>query len=140
MNSPLLERTLTDLDHTRLSKLARARASETLPEEILAPLQDLLTDAHIVPSREVDGHIVTMYAQFVMRLNGSAVAQKLVLCYPDDAEPTKGFVSVLSPMGMALLGLGTGQMAHWQSPTGQPMAACIEEILFQPEASGDYIT
>ena len=59
---------------------------------------------------------------------------------PADAEPLAGFVSVLSPIGSALLGLRVGSVARWASPTGDEMAAEILAILFQPEASGDYTT
>jgi regulator of nucleoside diphosphate kinase len=83
---------------------------------------------------------VTMYAQLMVRINGGDALSKIALCYPDDAEPAAGFVSVLSPMGLALLGLTIGQTAHWKSPTGAPMVAEMESILFQPEASGDYVT
>lgn len=139
MISTVSERVLTELDHTRLSKLARS-SSSLLPDTVLEPLQDLLIDAHIVPSREVRNDIVTMYAQMLARLNGNEAPSKIALCYPDDAEPTSGFVSVLSPMGLALLGLTLGQTAHWRSPTGAAMTATVEAILFQPEASGDFVT
>lgn len=139
MKSAVVERVLTELDHTRLSKIAQTHPS-LLPAAVLAPLQDLLIDAHTVPAREVRSDIVTMYTQMQVCLNGSATRSKVALCYPGDAEPASGFVSVLSPMGLALLGLSAGQTAHWLSPSGDPMAAHIEALLFQPEASGDYVT
>ena len=139
MNHPVIERVLTELDHTRLSKMAQAQPS-SLPDAVLEPLQDLLIDAHTVPAQEVRGDIVTMYAQMQVRLNSSETLSKIALCYPDDAEPASGFVSVLSPMGLALLGLSLGQTARWLSPTGEPITAAVEAILFQPEASGDYVT
>lgn len=139
MNHPVIERVLTELDHARLSKIARTQPT-SLPDTVLEPLQDLLIDAQTVPAREVRADIVTMYAQIQVRLNGSEALSKIALCYPEDAEPASGFVSVLSPMGLALLGLGLGQTAHWRSPTDEPMTAQVEAILFQPEASGDYVT
>mgnify|MGYP000429170376 CR=1 FL=1 len=63
---------------------------------------------------------------------------KITLCYPADAEPAAGFVSVLSPVGQALLGLQAGELARWTTPDGRMHAARIEALLFQPEASGDY--
>ncbi|QCB47153.1 GreA/GreB family elongation factor [Hydrogenophaga sp. PAMC20947] len=139
MNTPVIERVLTELDHARLSKIAGAHPTQ-LPDAVLEPLQDLLIDARTVPAREVRSDIVTMYAQMQVRLNGSEALSKIALCYPDDAEPANGFVSVLSPMGLALLGLRLGQTAQWLGPTGDTMAAQVEAILFQPEASGDYVT
>lgn len=139
MNTTVTERVLTELDHSRLSKLIGSQTA-LLPDAVLEPLQDLLIDAHIVPSREVRADIVTMYAQIQVHLNGSEALSKIALCYPADAEPASGFVSVLSPMGLALLGLSIGQTAQWHSPNGGPMTARVKSILFQPEASGDYVT
>lgn len=62
----------------------------------------------------------------------------LTLCYPADAEPAVGFVSVLSPVGSALVGLQVGSVARWSLPAGDDKAAEILAILFQPESSGDY--
>lgn len=140
MNPTDIERVLTDLDHTRLSKLAAARGSAPLPATVLEPLQDLLTDAHVVPSREIAKDIVTVYSQVMVRLPGSTGPSQISICYPNDAALDKGFVSVLSPMGLALLGLSAGHTAQWRSPSGQPMSALVEAVVFQPEASGDYVT
>ena len=48
----------------------------------------------------------------MVRLPGSAEASQISLCCPNDAALDKGFVSVLSPMGLALLGLSAGQTAQ----------------------------
>ena len=63
---------------------------------------------------------------------------KVTLCDPDDAEPSQGFISVLSPLGASLLGLRAGDVARWRTPVGQERMARIVDVLFQPEASGDY--
>jgi regulator of nucleoside diphosphate kinase len=65
---------------------------------------------------------------------------KVTWCYPDDAEPSQGFISVLSPLGASLLGLQAGDVAQWRTPFGEQRTARIVEVLFQPEASGDYTT
>jgi regulator of nucleoside diphosphate kinase len=62
------------------------------------------------------------------------------VCYPEDARPSDGFVSVLSPAGSSLLGLRVGDLARWRTPTGDEGTAEVVAILFQPEASGDYTT
>jgi regulator of nucleoside diphosphate kinase len=49
-------------------------------------------------------------------------------------------VSVLSPIGLSLLGQQVGATARWESPDGTERMAEVEAILFQPEASGDYQT
>ncbi len=94
--------------------------------------------AQLVPSREIAPDIVTMYSQVELVFADAGHRQKLTLCYPRDAEPALGFVSVLSPLGAALLGLRVGEVAHWHSPQGETLCAEVAAILFQPEASGDY--
>jgi regulator of nucleoside diphosphate kinase len=124
------ERTLTELDFSRLRKLASGN---------LAPeLSDLLSAADVLHSREVPADTVTMYSQVELQDLHTRRRQKLTICYPDDAEPSAGFISVLSPVGRSLLGLQVGAVARWQTPSGEEGAAEVVAILFQPEASGDY--
>ena len=133
-----LERTLTELDHVRLLNLVRRdRRIDGSPTPRL-PIEDVLDSCAIVPSRQAPPDVVTMYTQVVLRDVESGGQSKLVLCYPADAEPAAGFVSVLSPLGASMLGLGVGAVARWLTPAGEERAAEILSILFQPESSGDY--
>lgn len=122
------ERLLTELDFARLSKLGGGQ----LPDE--------LSSADLVPSREIAPDVVTMYSQVEIAFVDTGLRQRVTLCYPADAEPVRGFVSVLSPIGSALLGLRAGDLAQWRLPSGEARAAEVTAILFQPEASGDYTT
>ncbi|WP_280151797.1 GreA/GreB family elongation factor [Piscinibacter sp. XHJ-5] len=131
-----LERTLTELDHARLSRLMPRDARSGSNAH---PIESILEWARLVPSRDISPDIVTMYSQIVLGLPGGR-QKKLTLCYPQDAEPSEGFVSVLSPAGSGLLGLRVGDRACWRTPTGGESAAEVLAILFQPEASGDYTT
>ena len=126
------ERTLTKLDFVRLQKLTGNHPP--------AALADLLDMADVLPSREVPADIVTMYTQVEIEDLPTRQRQKLVVCYPDDAAPNDGFVSVLSPVGIGLLGLKAGETARWHTPGGEENAARVVTVLFQPEASGDYTT
>lgn len=133
MHKPLHgERLLTELDFARLNRLGGG----DLPSELV----DTMYTLDLVPSREVPPDTVTMYSQVVLEDTASGKRQKLTLCYPDDAEPEQGFISVLSPVGAALLGQRVGAIARWQAPGGQSCAAEVTSLLFQPEASGDYTT
>lgn len=133
-----LERTLTELDHVRLLRLLRREPrGEGLPAQRPA-MEDLLHACAVVPSREVSPDIVTLYSQLLLQDPATGRRSTLTLCYPADAEPAAGFVSVLSPVGSALLGLRVGSVARWTTPTGDTQAAELLAILFQPEASGDY--
>lgn len=133
-----LERTLTELDHVRLLKLLRRDASGDGPPLQLGAIEDVLDASALVPSREVPPDIVTMYSQVLLQDLQTSQRNTLTLCYPADAEPAVGFVSVLSPVGTALLGLRVGGVARWSTPSGDKKAAEILAILFQPESSGDY--
>ena len=108
-----LERTLTELDHVRLLNLVRRdRRSDGSPAPRLA-IEHVLDACAIVPSRQTPPDVVTMYSQVMLRDLTSGQRSKLTLCYPADAEPAAGFVSVLSPVGASLLGLGGGSLARW---------------------------
>ncbi|MDM0116322.1 GreA/GreB family elongation factor [Variovorax sp. J22R133] len=124
------ERTLTDLDFARLGKL--------LGRELPPHLAELLASAEVTSSRAVPSDVVTMYSRVELVDVHTLRRQTLTVCYPGDAEPTAGFISVLSPVGSSLLGLKVGDIARWQSPNGNDCAAEVTAILFQPEATGDY--
>lgn len=136
MNTPIpAGRTLTELDHVRLAALLRRAAPAPVREPALA---DLLDAADLVPSRQVDPDVVTMYSQVLLADGHDGSRRKLTLCYPGDAEPEAGFVSVLSPIGAALLGCRVGDLARWRTPAGDERSGEVVALLFQPEASGDY--
>ncbi|WOB06040.1 GreA/GreB family elongation factor [Piscinibacter gummiphilus] len=129
----LTERTLTELDHIRLARL-------TLPSGDEGLIDELLDSAELVSSRAVSPDVVTMYSQVELADLATGHRQRLTVCYPHDAEPSAGFVSVLSPVGASLIGRRVGSIARWQTPHGDEGAAEVVALLFQPEASGDYTT
>jgi regulator of nucleoside diphosphate kinase len=132
------ERTLTELDHVRLLNLTRrGRRNEGAAVPRLA-IEQVLDTCTIVPSREVPPDVVTMYSQVVLQDLVSGQRSSLTLCYPEDAAPAVGFVSVLSPVGASLLGETVGSVARWSTPSGDERAAEVLAIPFQPEASGDF--
>jgi regulator of nucleoside diphosphate kinase len=139
MESMLLqqERTLTELDHARLMRLL-PRVGGVPAEAGIAALQSAIDNAELVASDTVPPDIVTMYSRVQVREPATGRCHVLTLCYPPDAEPAEGFVSVLSPVGASLLGLRVGALARWQTPAGQEVQAEVRALLFQPEASGDF--
>ena len=138
MEAVTLERTLTELDQVRLLNLLRRDArGDASPQQVRA-IEDVLDASLVVPSREVEPDVVTMYSQVLLQDTQTGQRNTLTLCYPADAEPAVGFVSVLSPVGSALLGLRVGSVARWSTPAGDEKAAEILAVLFQPESSGDY--
>jgi regulator of nucleoside diphosphate kinase len=59
------------------------------------------------------------------------------LVYPDHANVTEGRISVLAPIGTAILGCSEGEMVEWEVPDGI-RSLKVERILYQPEAAGEY--
>lgn len=132
-SSPHSSRLVTELDHVRITKLLERSPAAGAPH-VLAELMD---NADLVPSREVPTDIVTMYSKVVVSDPGGG-QRTLTLCYPSDADPATGAVSVLSPVGSALLGLKVGATAVWATPDGRSESAKLLEIAFQPEMNGEY--
>jgi len=129
---PSGERTLTDLDYSRLDRL--------LDRQFVPALADLLAHAEVESSRAIDERVVTMYSQFELLDLDTDRRQTLTICYPGDAQPLAGFISVLSPVGLSVLGLKAGDVARRQAPNGEVCLSRVAAVLFQPEATGDYIT
>ncbi|MCG2593850.1 GreA/GreB family elongation factor [Ramlibacter sp. XY19] len=130
-----VERTLTRLDHVRIQRLL-AQATGA----IAAELRELLDAADPVESQAVSPTVVTMNTRVLLEDSSGGDPACLTLCYPADVDPARGHVSVLSPVGAALLGVRLGELARWRTPDGREQAARVLGVLFQPEASGDYTT
>lgn len=128
-------RTLTELDHVRLRKLL-----DRIDSDRAEPLLDALDQSQLVPPQEVAQDVVTMYTRVRVQDAEARRDHVYTLCYPADAEPAEGFISVLSPIGAALLGARLGEQVSFTRPDGRTARLELIEILFQPEASGDYTT
>ena len=136
---PVLARTLTELDYVRINNLVRRLPVSNAGVPSVNAVMDF---ADIVPSREIAPNVVTMYTRVRVSDPGTQhqpqTERELTLVYPQDANADTGFVSVLSPVGSALLGVAQGNTAIWNTPDGRIESAQVREILFQPEASGDF--
>lgn len=138
METLALERTVTELDHVRLLNVLRRDARSPVSPAQRQAIEDLLDNAVVVPSREVAPDVVTMQTQVLLEDLPGGQRHTLTLCFPEQADASTGQVSVLSPVGCALLGLRVGQVARWSTPTGESRTAQVVAVFFQPEASGHY--
>lgn len=134
VTSPQPLRTLTELDHLRLSRLL-----DRAPDEHADALEQTLAQCTVVDGDQIAPDVITMYTRVEVREVDGAEAV-YTLCYPVDAEPALGFVSVLSPVGGALIGARIGEPLQVQRPDGSTTTLIPLAILFQPEATGDYST
>jgi regulator of nucleoside diphosphate kinase len=133
-----LERTLTELDHVRLTNLIQRHKFGSTAASTTLPIERGLDEADIVHWRQAPPDLVTMHSRVLLRDLQSQARIELTLCYPADANAAAGDVSVLSPVGWSLLGQRVGATVTWPTPSGGQLSAEIVAILFQPESSGDY--
>ena len=125
---------LTELDLTRLENAA-TRAGNNSP---LADLvDDLIARANVVPSNKIPADVVTMNS-VVCVVDDAGAEQKWTLVYPEEANVASAKLSVLSPMGAALLGARAGKSVKYSAPNGAQRSLRIDRVAFQPEASGQH--
>ena len=135
-SNALLTRTITELDEVRLLNLLK-RQFGVSPPPLAQALLDVLDYADVVTPQAIAPDIVTMGSQVTFSLsNGSH--QTVSIVYPEDADADAARLSILSPIGAALLGARVGDTVQWQGMGGASITARIDAIPFQPEASGDY--
>ena len=123
------ERTLTDLDYSRLTKLVGNRPAPLL--------DDLLSNADITSPRTVRADVVTMNSRVVVQDVENGESSEYTLVFPEQADVEQGRLSVVSPIGTAILGYAKGDVITWQTPGG-PRQIQIADIRYQPEAAGDF--
>jgi regulator of nucleoside diphosphate kinase len=129
---------MTEYDEKKLrALLSEARHSGYRGSPYLENLSAELERARIVPSKEVPPDVITMNSK--VRLKDLDTGEEMVytLVYPEDADITQGKVSVLAPVGTAMLGYRVGDTFEWQVPAGIRKIEVVE-LLYQPEAAGDY--
>ena len=129
---------ITDTDRDRLEKLLLGtRVWSSRDKEHLQALEEELDKAHIVGSRDIPGDVVTMRSQVRVKDMKSGPEMDLSVVFPSEADSEQGKISVLAPVGTALLGYRVGDTIEWKVPGGLRRLK-IERILYQPEAAGDY--
>lgn len=129
---------VTKTDHERLTAMiASMRNVSAEDQACLDKLQGELDRARIIASKRVQPDVVTMNSAITLRDldNGELYEYKLV--YPQDADPEENKISILAPVGTALLGYSMGDVVEWPVPAGVRHLQ-IEGISYQPEAAGDY--
>jgi regulator of nucleoside diphosphate kinase len=123
-----------------LSRLDLERI-EALLERDDAPqaeaLRAELDRAEVREPRDMPADVITMNstARFVDEASGDE--HEMTLVYPRDAG-APGTVSVLAPVGSALLGLRVGQSIDWSGPGGRPLRLRVLAVAWQPEAAREF--
>ncbi|MCC6301432.1 MAG: nucleoside diphosphate kinase regulator [Gammaproteobacteria bacterium] len=126
---------VSSLDLQRLESLLDRPDGKRLPG--VEALRGELDRATVVEPAEVPPEVVTMNSTVRFRDEATGESHELTLVYPEGGN-RPGTISVLAPVGSALLGLSVGQTISWQIPGGRKAQLRILEILRQPEAMGEY--
>jgi regulator of nucleoside diphosphate kinase len=129
---------ITEFDKARLEELiAVADEFGGHDRKDLDFLTEELDQAEIVSSKDIPPDVVTMNSKVVLRDLSTSEKMTYILVFPRDANIDTGAISVLAPVGTAILGYAKGNIIEWPVPSGI-RRICIEEVLYQPEAAGDY--
>lgn len=118
--------TLTADDYEGLSLLARA-ASHTVPD-IASELADELDRARVLSKGRHPVDVVCMGSEVDYRDDSTGRIQTVTLVYPKEADIAKGRVSVLTPIGTALIGLAVGKSIHWRTRTGEMKRLTVLDV------------
>ena len=130
---------ITKPDHERLTKLieiAREREGDT-NREYLDRLEEELEKAEVVEQKDIPPDVITMRS--TVSLKDLDTGEKMIywLAFPTEANYDEGKISVLAPVGTAMLGYRRGDVIEWEDPSGVRRLK-LEAVLYQPESKGDY--
>lgn len=126
---------VTRQDLERLHQLVGAQQTSEQRQRVAEQLETELERARVVSPQEVPAHVVTMGSTVVFA-DEQGRRREIDLVYPE--EVSRGRISILSPMGAALLGLSVGDTMDWPMPDGTTSTLRVIEVLYQPEDAGDY--
>jgi regulator of nucleoside diphosphate kinase len=123
---------LTQDDADRLLRLV-----ESQPGKRFEKLEGELVRASIVPREKIPEDVVTMNSRVIFENENTGERREVTLVYPGSADIDAGKISILVPIGTALLGLRVGQSIDWELPGREKQRYRIVKVPFQPEAAGE---
>lgn len=135
MNQPTLF--ITTKDAEKLRELIReADRTDYRGSQYLKRLAGELMKASLVEPAEIPADVITLNS--TARLVDQETQEEMVytLVFPEDADPSRGKISILAPIGTAMLGYKVGDAFDWDTPGGK-RTLLIKGVLYQPEAAGD---
>jgi regulator of nucleoside diphosphate kinase len=129
---------ITQYDMERLKGLIdEAKRQDQRKNEYLESLEAELAHCQLVTSTEVPPDVVTMNSKACLVDLDTQEEMVYTLVFPQDADIAQFRISVLAPIGTAMLGYRVGDVFTWKVPDGVRRLK-VEQVLYQPEASGDY--
>ncbi|KAA1195613.1 nucleoside diphosphate kinase regulator [Photorhabdus heterorhabditis] len=126
---------INELDAERLDSLLEQPAFADT--SIADALNEELDRAEIVPPAEIPSDVVTMNSRIRFLDLTSSEERVRTLVYPASLQDSSDQLSVMAPLGAALLGLRIGDEISWKLPNGEETRVKVLELLYQPEAAGE---
>jgi|TARA_R110000823_G_scaffold29417_1_gene85383 regulator of nucleoside diphosphate kinase len=127
---------ISELDYSRIDNLLRTTAG--IATNIKSALLTELERAELVAPEQIPANVVTMNSQVKFSVISTGVTFTLKLVYPKDMDDSGNTISILAPVGSAMLGLKEGDEIDWQDGQGGMLQVRIEAIEYQPERAGEY--
>jgi regulator of nucleoside diphosphate kinase len=129
---------LTQYDVQRLEEiiLNPGLLAHAQPENLIV-LRDELSRANVVAPEDIPADVVTMNSTVHIVDMKTREEEIYTLVYPSEADINESKISVLAPIGTAMLGCKAGDVFTWSVPQGERKLR-IKKVIYQPEASGDY--
>lgn len=126
---------MSSLDVERLERLLETQDLAGNPAAVA--LQKEMDRAEILAPSDMPPDVVTMNSRLTCQIQEDGTERELTLVYPDQADLDAGRISILAPVGTALLGLRNGETIQWPGPDGKALTLLVTRISYQPEAAGD---
>ena len=125
---------ITKADMTRLRNLIEAQKGS---RDDLTRLQSELDHARVVEPEEIPGDVITMNSKARLRDLDDQEEMTFTLVFPEHASIDHDRISVVAPIGTAMLGQREGDEFEWEVPAGRVRLKVIK-VLYQPEAAKQY--
>ena len=130
---------LTEKDYGRLKQLLADLHRHAVGMQAgLETLEEILDFARVVQPEKVPANVVTMNSRVMFEDVRTGEKGTVTIVYPADADVSTRRISILSPVGAALIGESQGAEVELPVPHGQTRRIRILDVLYQPEAEGKF--
>jgi regulator of nucleoside diphosphate kinase len=127
---------INEFDAERIDRLLEQPAYANSP--VANALNDELDRAQMCAPEDMPHDVVSMNSQVKFRDLTTGEERVRTLVFPANMTDSATQLSVMAPVGAALLGLRTGSTIHWELPGGMSTHLEVLELLYQPEAAGEF--
>ena len=129
---------LSKLDYLRIQKcIDEAKQLKSITSSESESLMKELDSAKILEPEKIPSNVVTMNSIVKISFLNSNKQIQFQIVYPRQANVREQKISIFSPIATALIGYKVGDEVEWIVPAGLTKIR-IDEIIYQPEAAGDY--